>query len=125
MDIQRISFASIKTISGNISEIIVDDGIEIDDAMVDELHDLLIKKYSGDFGLLVNIINSYAYTFAAQQRCATLDHLKVLAFVVYKRSTEVATAPIISRHRKRGKKVDLFYSYDDALNSLMADMADS
>lgn len=123
MDIQRISFADIKSISDNISEIIVDDGVEIDDAMVDECHGLLAKIHNSDFGLLVNTLNSYAYTFSAQRRIGVLEGLRSIAFVVYKRSTEISTMPLISIHSNRDCKISMFHNYDEALSSLMADLA--
>lgn len=48
-----------------MSEVVVDEGVEINDAMVDEFHTYLGERYKGFFALLIDKKNSYTYTFSA------------------------------------------------------------
>ena len=118
MSKEKLDFGVINRLEKQIAEVIIEQGIEINDAMVDEYHRYLDKHYSGDFGLLVNKINQYTYSFTAQQRLATLPNIKAIAVVVYRRSTEIATEALLNIKRTHEWNLKTFYDRDEALSWL-------
>lgn len=123
MDVTKLSFAEVRKISDNISEVVVAHAVEVDSAMIDELHAHLSSQHSGLFGLLVNKINKYAYSFAAQQRIANPKNMHAIAVVVYQRSSEISTRAILNMPHKNPINMKIFYAYDEALSWLNTELA--
>jgi len=79
----QLSFAQIKIHSNNIAEVMVNDGVEITLAMVDEYDEFLMHHFKNKFGLLINKINRYAYTYEAKLSIASLDNICAMAVINY------------------------------------------
>lgn len=57
ISMEKLDFGVINHLEKQIAEVIIDEGVEINDIMVDEYHRYLDQYYSGDFGLLINKMN--------------------------------------------------------------------
>jgi len=79
----RLSFAYFNLLSDNIVEVVVDDGIEMTMEMIEECHDFIGEHMTGEFGMLINRVNNYSYTYEAKLSVASYDGLKAIAFVYY------------------------------------------
>lgn len=79
----RLSFAIINLLSDQIAEIIVDNHVVISLEMLEELDGFTNEHFVKSFGLIVNKINSYRYTFEAKSYIATNQHQVACAVVNY------------------------------------------
>ncbi len=79
----RLSFADFNILAENILEVVVDDGVEMTLEMIEECHQFVADNFVGDFGMLINRINNYTYTYEAQLSIASYEGLKAIAFVYY------------------------------------------
>lgn len=79
----RLSFAYFNILADNLLEVTVDDGVEMSLEMIEECHQFIDKHFKGDFGMLVNKINQYTYTYEAALSIASYDNMKAVAFVYY------------------------------------------
>lgn len=87
----RSSFGYFNVLAGNILEVTPDDGIEISLEMVEECNDFISAHFKEGFGLLINRINKYSYSFEAQLSIGSYEGLKAIAFVCYSPECERAT----------------------------------
>jgi len=85
----RLSFAYFNIISDNIVEVIADDGIEITLEMVEESHEFISAHFFEPFGMLINRVNNYSYSFEAQLSIASYEHLTAIAFVYYSNESKI------------------------------------
>lgn len=116
-----LSFGKIIPISDKIAEVIVDDGIEMDEAMIDEYHDCLISNFRSPFSVLINKINRYTYTFPAQQKLAAIEQMNAIAIVAYTPSTEHASEAVAIVPRSVEWKYRIFEDRESALQWLIAE----
>lgn len=79
----RLSFAYFNMLAEDIVEVVIDDGIEVSLEMVEECHQFIDTHISGDFGMLINRVNNYSYTFEAKLSIASFENLKAIAFVYF------------------------------------------
>jgi len=79
----RLSFAYFNILSDNIVEVVVDDGVEMTMEMIEECHQFIHAQFSDDFGMLINRVNNYTYTYEAKLSIASYENLKAIAFVYY------------------------------------------
>jgi len=79
----KLSFGYIKKLSEHVAEVIINNDIEVTIEMVEELDNLLSSLFSKKFGLLVNKINHYAYTYEAQLSIGSLEKMCAIAVVHY------------------------------------------
>lgn len=120
MDLYEFRFGKIILLSSNIAEVIINAGVEMDEAMVDEYHEFLIANLQAPFGLLINKINSYSYNFAAQVNLATISQIKAMAVIAYNRITESATVSLIDTPRKLEWNIKIFSNREEALQWLVS-----
>ena len=120
MSFHELSFAKIILLEENIAEVIINEGIEIDNKMVTEYHDFLLRHLSAPFYLLINKINSYTYTFDAQIKIASLPQIKAMAVISYNRITEIATRDLASIPRDNEWNIQIFPDRDTALQWLLS-----
>lgn len=79
----RLSFAYFNMLAEDIVEVVVDDGVELTLEMVEECHQFIESNIKGNFGLLINRVNSYTYAYEAKLSIASYEKLKAIAFVYY------------------------------------------
>jgi hypothetical protein len=116
-----LRFGKIIPLSDKIAEVIVDDGIEMDEAMTDEYHNCLIGNFQAPFSVLINKINRYTYTFPAQQKLAAIEQMNAIAIVAYTSSTEHASKAVALVPRAIEWKYRIFDDRESALQWLIAE----
>jgi len=119
MDLHELSFGKIILLSNNIAEVIINDGVEMDEAMVNEYHEFLIAHLHAPFSLLINKINSYSYDFAAQLNLATIRQIKAMAVVSYNQMTKHATESLAAFPREVEWNIKIFSDRETALQWLI------
>ncbi|MBU2924171.1 hypothetical protein Q4530_04985 [Colwellia sp. 1_MG-2023] len=87
----ELSFCSINILNENIAEVIVNKSVEISIEMVEEYDEFLSTHFSSNFGLLINKINHYDYSFEAKLSIASHENLKVIAVINYSDESEALT----------------------------------
>ena len=91
MNVYELPFSTIILLSDSIAEVIINEGVELDEKMVDQYHEFLLSHLITPFSLLINKVNSYSYNFGAQVNLATLKEINAMAVVTYNRAAEIAT----------------------------------
>jgi len=114
----KLSFGEITLLQEDIAEVIVNDRVEFNLEMVAEYHEFLINKMKCPFSLLINKLNSYTYTFEAQQHLATLTDINAMAVVSYSNITELTTKSLIQVPREINWKIKIFNEREVALQWL-------
>ena len=79
----RLSFGYFTLLAENIVEVCIDDGIELSLEMIEECDQFFKAHIFGDFGMLINRINEYSYSYEAQLSVGSYQGLKAIAFVYY------------------------------------------
>jgi hypothetical protein len=121
MDLYELPFAKIIILYDDIAEVMIADGIEMDEQMVDQYHDFLLSHLHPPFSLLINKINSYSYSFPAQIKLATLKEINAMAVVAYNRITEISTETLASYPRSEEWNLKIFSNRDEALDWLFSE----
>jgi hypothetical protein len=121
MDLYELPFAKIIILYGDIAEVMIADGIEMDEQMVDQYHDFLLSHLHPPFSLLINKINSYSYNFPAQIKLGTLKEINAMAVVAYNRITEISTETLASYPRSEEWNLKIFSNRDEALDWLFSE----
>lgn len=111
----RLSFATILILEKNLAEVIIDEGIIMDEIMVDEYHDFLLSNLSAPFSLLINKKHCYSYTFEAQKMICNLKEIHLIAVVVTTNGALMSTQTLIKINEKNNWNVELFQERDMAL----------
>ena len=72
MNLYELSYAKIIVLQDDIAEVIINDAVVMNAAMVEQYHEFLRSILTSPFSLLINKINSYTYDFDAQIELATI-----------------------------------------------------
>ncbi len=99
MNKYRLSFARINIISANLVEIIIDNETLVSLEMVEELDKFLDNSFNFSFGLLINKVNGYTYSFEAMMTMASLENIQAIAVINYTKHGEDVTDEIIKRRK--------------------------
>jgi hypothetical protein len=91
MNTHEFSFGKIILVAEHIAEIIMNEGVQMDVAMVDACHRFLAENLRFPSGLLINKINSCSYDFEAQRKLGMLEQVRAVAIVSYRKTTELAS----------------------------------
>ena len=121
MDLYELPFAKIIILRDDIAEVMINEGVEMDEKMVDQYHDFLLSHLRAPFSLLVNKVNAYTYNFQAQVKLATLKEINAMAVVAYNRVTKIATETMASYPRDDQWKLIVFSDRDAALAWLLSE----
>lgn len=124
MNVHRLSFATITILADDLAEVVVDHGVDMSEAMVNEYHAFLRSHLSAPFSLLINKINSYSYDFAAQESLASIPEIERMAVVAYKQTTANVTRLLTTIPRQYAWRLEIFSDRDAALAWLMERHAD-
>ena len=119
MTLYELPFARIIILENDIAEVIINQGVEMTDTMVDDYHDFLRGHLQAPFSLLVNKINDYSYDFSAQKKLASIPEIHHMAVVAYKRSTESVTTLMTVIPREYEWKLKIFSDRESALAWLL------
>ncbi len=105
----------------NIVLLEINDGIDVNAAMVAELTQLANENMDGPFGLLSNRINSYSLSFEAMKALAYYENLVAVAII----TPSVKSHPLVEAQNAlistlSNKPIEIFMEMDPALNWLYA-----
>ena len=115
MKTYELSFAKINVLSDDVAEVIINNGVEMNSAMVDEYHDFLLLHLKAPFSLLINKVNEYSYGRDALGKIASLKEIKAMAVISYKESTTLTTEFLKSFPREVDWNLEIFNDRDKAL----------
>jgi hypothetical protein len=121
MDLHELPFAKIIILHDDIAEVMINDGVRMNEEMVEQYHDFLLSHLSAPFSLLINKINSYTYDFQAQEKLATLKEINAMAVVAYNRVTKITTETLASYPRDVEWNLSIFSNRDEALAWLLSE----
>jgi len=123
MDIYELPFAKIIILEPDLAEVLINDGVEMNTEMVAAYHEFLITHLHSPFGLLINKVNAYTYTYGAQQHLATLPQISAMAVVAYTRISMIATESLAAIPRSTEWNLKIFTDRGEALSWLNAEQA--
>ncbi|PKD40113.1 hypothetical protein U737_22900 [Methylomonas sp. LW13] len=115
MERYRLSFCNAIKLDEDLAEFIVDEGVELNLALVDEYHAWIVAHLQRPYLLLVHKVNAYHYDFASQTAMGTLLGIKAAAFVVYTHISQLTTQVMLSMPRDADWVYRIFNNRDDAL----------
>lgn len=118
MKTYRLSFGSVVLLSNNLAEVIVDDGVIMNEVMVDEYHDFLLSNLVPPFSLLINKKYSYSYTFKAQKSICNLEEINAMAVMIGTNGGLMSTETLISLNEEKNWNINLFQKREEALEWL-------
>ncbi|TXG34760.1 hypothetical protein [Seonamhaeicola maritimus] len=111
----KLTFGTINIISGNLAEVIADEGIEMNETLVNEFHDFLLQNLVAPFSLLINRKNSYSYTFQAQRLIGKLKEIKAIAVVIGTSGALMSTETLINLNKDSDWNIYVFQQREKAL----------
>ncbi|PWH81850.1 hypothetical protein DIS18_13835 [Algibacter marinivivus] len=118
-----MSFGTINILQNNLAEVIVDEGVVMDEISVDEYHDFLLNNLEAPMGLLINKKNSYSYTFEAQKSIVHLDAIKSMAVVTQTSGAVMSTKTLINVNGNIYRNIKLFQERENALSWLYKELS--
>jgi len=118
MERHRLSFCNAIKLDDNLAEFIVDEGVEFNQARVDEYHAWIEANLQRPYLVLVHKLNAYHYDFTAQRKVGTLPGIKAVAFVVYSNISKMVTQVMLSMPRDADWAYSIFDNRDEALSWL-------
>ncbi|MFY0714811.1 hypothetical protein J1D01_14130 [Seonamhaeicola sp. NFXS20] len=114
----ELSFGIINIIKNNLAEVIVNEGVVMDELIIDEYHDFLLTNLEAPFSLLINKKHSYTYTFEAQKTITHLDQINKMAVLFTTSGAFMSTKTLISVNAGIDNKIKMFKNRGEALNWL-------
>ncbi|WP_076419005.1 hypothetical protein [Colwellia sp. UCD-KL20] len=103
-----LSFGFINVLSENIAEIIINNNVVITLEMIDEYEKFLTEHFKSDFGLLINRVNHYSYTFEAKLSIGSLEQLKAMAVVYYNDISKKSTNSVLKKREVDNFNLKMF-----------------
>lgn len=120
MKVFLLPFGKINLLESNIAEIIINDGVVLDETMIIKYRKLLQSHLETPFSLLINKEHGYSYTFGAQLAMGKLDD--VIAFravVVYSNSAKMATQIVMDVNKNNNWQMKIFRERHLAIDWLL------
>src|SRR5690606_20306880 len=111
----RLSFATISILDKNLAEIIIDEGVIVDEVMVDVYHDFLLTNLTAPFSIIINKKNGYSYTFEAQKANWNLKEIHLIAAIVTTSGAVMATETLIKLNEHNNWNIEMFKNSESAL----------
>ncbi|KJD31970.1 hypothetical protein PK35_12550 [Tamlana nanhaiensis] len=115
----KLSFGVIKILYPNLAEVIVNEGIIMNEIMVDEYHDFLLTNLETPFNLIINKQNSYSYTYGAQKSIADLKEINAMAVVVATSGSLLSTETLMGVNEHKKWNLKIFRTREEALEWLL------
>ena len=122
MTLHDLSFGRIEIVREDIAELTIDEAVEVDLEHVKELHAFVLQHLKSPFGLMINRISSYAYSFEAQQKLADLEPLAAIAIVTRNQSGQLASEQVAEIYPEDGWNMRLFTEYQAAYDWLVDEL---
>ncbi|OUS23178.1 hypothetical protein A9Q98_16085 [Thalassotalea sp. 42_200_T64] len=93
-----LSFGGINIIGESIAEVIIEKGVVMTLEMCEEYDAFLLDHFLQPFGLLVNKLHNYSYTYEAKLHVASLENVKAIAVITYNQEAKKEIENIV-KHR--------------------------
>jgi hypothetical protein len=116
----ELGFCTIAVVSENTAEVVIHEGVEVSESMVDQCLDVLRASLQVPFCLLVNECHSHSYDFHAQMALGRIDEVLAVALVSDKPLMDMAACSLMRLPRPTRWPMAVFSSRDDALALLNA-----
>lgn len=113
----ELPYGRIEILEKDLAEVIFDDGIELNEQMVDNFHLALATHLKAPYRVLFNKRNNYSYNFAAQRKVGGMPQLRSIAVVVYNRAAEMS-ARVIAKVSQHNGSINIFSCREMALTWL-------
>ncbi|NQY48761.1 MAG: hypothetical protein HRT50_06610 [Colwellia sp.] len=124
MKLYALSFTRIILLSDSIAEVIVNEGVEMNLAMVSQFHEFLLAHLQSPFSLLINKVNAYSYDFDAQITIGNLTEIHAMAVVAYNQATQISTTYMLEAiPRPVAWNLRIYTDREVALNWLQLEQA--
>ncbi|MEW4924923.1 hypothetical protein [Algibacter sp. 2305UL17-15] len=111
----KLSFGTIIILEEDLAEVIINEGVVMNEVMVDLYHDFLLSYLKAPFSLIINKKNSYSYTFEAQKTIANLKQIHLMAVVVGSAGALMSTETLIQMNEEQDWNIKLFNKRGEAL----------
>lgn len=111
----KLSFGTIIILEDDLAEVIIDEGVVMNEVMVDLYHDFLLSYLKAPFSLIINKKNSYSYTFEAQKVIANLKEIHAMAVIVGTNGAIMSTKTLIQINDSSDWNIKLFRTRPEAL----------
>jgi len=99
----------------NLAEVIVNEGVIMNEIMVYLYHDFLLTNLKAPFALLINKKNSYSYTFEAQKIIANLKEISHMAVIVGTSGALMSSETLTKMNEANQWNIRLFHTRESAL----------
>ena len=114
MKIVNLSFCEIHILDDDLIEVITNEGIEVNDSMVEEYHEFFRRTFRESFAVLVNKVNSYSYRFSALLNIGNVKGLKAVAILHYSKASQ--ESHLVNSIRLKNKlNMQHFFNRDSAI----------
>jgi hypothetical protein len=114
MELKDLKFGVFEEAEPQIMEIIINEGVVLDEEKIQKIEEGLLGKYSGRYALLVNRKNRYSHTHESMMKVARLRNLIAIAILVYKDFAKQAA----QIHELYQQNVNIFDDREKALTWL-------
>lgn len=120
MKVFLLPFGKINLLDSNLAEIIINDGVVLDESMVIKYRNILQSHLETPFSLLINRKHGYSYTFDAQLTMGRLSSdIAFRAVVVYSQSAEMATQIVMNINKDNNWNIKIFRERQLAVDWLL------
>lgn len=119
MHTYTLPFGDITILQEHLAEVVIFEGIIMDEDIVDDYHNFLLSNLKPPFSLLINKKFAYSYTFGAQLKIGDLTQIDKMAVVAYSNLTEMATKSLMHLNVNKNWNIQIFQERDSALNWLV------
>jgi hypothetical protein len=118
----HLGFATIHILDPRIVELIVHEGVDITNSMMDIWYDFLKRNVQCPALVLINKLHDYSYTFHAQSRIGESNYVKAVALVTHNKNQELISANLKNMMRAMDEppswEIRTFIQRDEALSWL-------
>ncbi|GAA4281428.1 hypothetical protein [Gaetbulibacter aestuarii] len=118
MNSYTLSFGEITILEPNLAEVIINEGIELDENMVLEYTEFLNDNLDTPYYLIINKKHSYSYTFGAQKTLANLEFIGAYAVVATNLGAVMSTETLVRIGDNPNLNLQIFGSREEALEWL-------
>ncbi len=114
----KLAFGTIIILEEQLAEVIIDEGVVIDEVVLDICHDFLLSYFKASFSILLNKKNSYSYTFEAQKILFNLKEVHRVAVLAATSGAYMSAETLIKMNESNHLNMQLFEKREYALEWL-------
>jgi len=115
MSTHKLPFGRIELLEEDIAEVIIKANLEMDAGVVDAYEAFLLSHLRQPFGLLINKLNAYSFSFEAQEKIGYIKGINACGIVSYNKATTLITKDLVERTPFTKDNLKFFSNRLDAL----------